>query len=140
MGDNGRFVTLEIKEGGIVTFEDNGKVYIIRFGKIQNTPSTFIKYVLYVKVLKYNLISISQLCDKGYKVSFEASLCIVTNHVDNNIIFIGHTQENVYLIDFNDMSSVSHCPIAINAKINEISWLWYRRLGHASIHLLSKKI
>ena len=26
----------------------------------------------------------------------------------------------------------------MNAKVNEISWLWYRRLGHASMHTLSK--
>ena len=73
-----------------MTFGDNGKGYINGFDKIRITPSTFIKNMLHVKGLIHNLINISQLCDKGYKVSFEASSCIVTDHVDNSIIFIRH--------------------------------------------------
>ena len=72
----------------MVIFGDNGKGHIIKFGKIQITPFIFIENVLYVKGLKLNLISISQLCDKGYKVLFESHLCIITNSIDNSIIFI----------------------------------------------------
>ena len=90
MGDKELFVILETKEGGITTVEDNGKGHIIRFGKIQITHSSIIENVLYVKGLKHNLISISQLCDKGYKVSFKSLLCTITNPIDDNIIFIGH--------------------------------------------------
>ena len=89
-GDKDQFITLEIKEGGVVTFGDNGKRHIIGLGKIQITPSTFIENVLYVKGLRHNLISISQLCDIGYKVSFESHLCMVTNLIDNSIVFIGN--------------------------------------------------
>ena len=101
MGDKDQFVTLEIKEEGGITFGDNGKGHIIRLGKIQITPSTFIENILYVKGLRHNLISISLLCDIGYKVSFESLLCIVTNPIDNSIIFIGNRQGNVYMIDLN---------------------------------------
>ena len=79
--------------------------------------------VLYVRGLKHNLISISQLCNKGFNVSFEASLYLVTNTVDNSIILIGFRQGNVYMIDLNDIFAVGHCLIATKAKINEISWL-----------------
>ena len=34
------FVTLETKEGGVVTFGDNGKGHIIGIGKVQLTPLT----------------------------------------------------------------------------------------------------
>ena len=30
--------------------------------------------------------------------------------------------------------------VALNAKINETSWLWHRRLVHISMHSLSKLI
>ena len=40
------------------------------------------------------------------------------------------------MIDFNDISISSHYLIVTEAKINEISWLWHRRLGHDSIHLI----
>ena len=90
MGDKEQFVTLETKERESVTFEDNGKGHIVEIDKIQITPLPFLEIVLYVRGLKHNLISICQLCDKGFKVSFEASLCIVTNPFDDSTVFIGH--------------------------------------------------
>ena len=90
MGDKEAFVTLRMKEGGMVTFGDDDKGHIIRIGKIQIIPQTCLENVLYILGLKYNLISISQLCDRGYKVFFESSLCIVTNSFDNSTIFIGN--------------------------------------------------
>ena len=33
-----------------------------------------------------------------------------------------------------------HCLVASKANINEDSWLWHRKLGHASSHLISKLI
>ena len=77
--------------------------------------------MLYIKRLKHNLISISQLCDKGFKVLFEASLCIVTNSIDNGIILIEYRQGNVYIINLNDLSVGSHYLVATNAKVNKIS-------------------
>ena len=38
MGDKEAFVTLRMKERRMVTFEDDGKGYIIGIGKIQITP------------------------------------------------------------------------------------------------------
>ena len=87
-GDKEAFITLEMKEGGMITFGDNGKGYIIEINKIQITPHTYLDNVLYVLGLKHSLIGISQLCDRGYKVSFESSLCIVTNSFDHSTIFI----------------------------------------------------
>ena len=87
-GDKDQFVTLEIK--GVVTFGDNGKGHIVEIDKIQITPLTFLENILLVIGLKHNIISISQLCDKGFKVLFEASLCIVTNPFDDSTIFIGY--------------------------------------------------
>ena len=131
-----QFVTLEEKDG-IVTFGDNGQGYISGIGNIQITLSTFIENVLY---LKHNLISISQLCDRGLKVSFECTSCLVINPVDNSTVLIGNRQGNVYLVDLNDISNNDHCLVAIQDKINEASWLWHRRLGRASIHLITKLI
>ena len=112
--DKEAFITLRIK-GGMVTFGDDGKGHIIGIGKIQITPHTCLENVLCVLGLKHNLISISQLCDRGYKVSFESSLCIVTNSFDNSTIFIGNRQGNIYMIDLNDITSTNHCLVADNA-------------------------
>ena len=121
-GDKEQFVTLEPKdEGGVVTFGDNGQDKIIEIDKIQITPSTFIDSVLLVKGLKHSLISISQLCDKGLKVSFETSMCIITNLKDDSIIFIDNRHRNIYSIDLNKMSNLSQCLMTNDAKKNDIS-------------------
>ena len=53
-----------------VSFGDNSKGVIQGIGTIGNNSHTQIKNVLLVENLKYNLLSISQLCDKGYRVVF----------------------------------------------------------------------
>ena len=106
-GDTDQFYALERKEGGVVTFGNNGKGKIIGTGKIQITPSTFIDQVLLVDKLKHNLLSISQLCDKGFKVTFESSLCIVSTPLDDSIKFIGHRICNIYMIDLNEITMKS---------------------------------
>ena len=68
-------------------------------------------------------------------------MCVVTSPIDNSKALIGHRHENVYLIDLDDSSTKrSQCLVAMNAKTNENSWLWHRRLGHTSIDLIFKLI
>ena len=70
IGDESQFITLEAKNGGMVTFGDNGKRKIIGIDNIDITSSTCIENIFLVDGLKNNLLSISQLCDKSYKVVF----------------------------------------------------------------------
>ena len=140
-GDRSQFITIMPKEdGGSVTFGDNGQGKIVGIGKIQINSTTFIDNVFHVKGLKHNLISISQLCDKGYIVSFSTIMCVITNLIDNSIIFIGNRYENIYIIDLNNMSNLSQCLMGNKNKNKEVSWLWHRRLGYASMDLMSKLI
>ena len=102
--DESQFITLEAKNGGMVTFEDNGKEKIIDIGNIGITPSICIENILLVDGLKHNLLSISQLYDKGYKVVFESFMCIITSPFDDSTRFIGHRYGNIYMIDLDDLS------------------------------------
>ena len=70
-----------------MTFEYNAKGKIIDTIKIDNAHSTIIENVLLVDRLKHNLLSINQLCYKGYIVIFESSKCVVKH--ESNIIFVG---------------------------------------------------
>jgi len=70
-GDKSKFAKLELKEEGFVTYGDNNQGRILGSGVISNGVSFNIHNVLLVEGLKHNLISISQLCDKGFKVVFE---------------------------------------------------------------------
>ena len=65
-------------------------------------------------------------------------MCVITNPVDNSIIFIENRHENIYIIDLNNMSNLSQCLMANKTSNDEISWLWHRRLRHANMDLMSK--
>ena len=87
-GDECLFQELDRNKSGNVSFGDNSKGVIREIGTNGNNSYTQIKNVLLVENLKYNLLSISQLCDKGFRVSFETHACRVINSNTNQIIYI----------------------------------------------------
>ena len=99
------FANLSKQKGGHVTFGDNSKGKIIGISNIGGNPSPLIENIFLVDKLKYNLLSISQLCDKGYKINFKIDKCFVID-CSNNIIYTGNRIVIVYIIDivssFND--------------------------------------
>jgi GAG-pre-integrase domain/Pol polyprotein, beta-barrel domain len=134
-GNKSQFQTLQNKDGGEVAFGGKDKGKIIGIGKVGKNSSNSIDDVLLVKGLNHNLLSISQLCDKGYKVMFETSFCAILDKHSNEIKFIGHRRNNVYTIDFDEESCADLC---LSASNEDNAWLWHRRLGHASFGVLKK--
>ena len=61
-------------------------------------------------------------------------MCIIFNEITNQVLFIAFRNENVCTIKLDDISSKEQICLA---AIKENSWLWHRRLGHASMNLLS---
>ena len=83
IGDFSKFSTFTKKDGGFVTFGDNAKGKIIR-----NSSPPIIENLLLVDNLNHNLLSISQLCDKGYRVVFESSKYLIENAYSKEVIFV----------------------------------------------------
>ncbi|KAH9767789.1 hypothetical protein KPL71_011399 [Citrus sinensis] len=125
---------IKIENGGDVSFGDNSKGKIIGIGNVGNVSSTLIENVCLVENLKHNLLSISQLCDKGYRVIFDESKCVIENACDGKVLFVGNRCVNVYTININCASIHDKCLSALH----DDGWLWHRRLGHASMDLISK--
>ena len=94
-GDKECFLSFEEKEGGSVTFGNNYKAKIKGMGIICNSNSAKIKDVQYVEGLKHNLLSISQLCDSGFKVIFKPSICEIKQSSSEKII-TGSRHKNLY--------------------------------------------
>lgn len=65
------------KKKGFVTYGDNNKGSIFGKGSVGKPPSTTISGILLVEGLKHDLLSISQLCKKGYKITFTNSCCMI---------------------------------------------------------------
>lgn len=58
-----------------VTFSDGNSARIVKKGTVEVPRIPKLNDVLYVEGLKHNLVSISQICDKGYDVHFVKDRC-----------------------------------------------------------------
>ena len=133
-GDPSHFTSLKPYRGGKITFEDNGKGDIIGLGTINIGEGTEVTSVRFMDGLVYNLLSISQICDRGNQVLFTSKNITVTTEGTDRIVMKGLRHGAVYKVyqSFNPMKSVSL------ATIEEDSDLWHSRLGHANMRLLDK--
>ena len=111
---------------------NNDKCKIIGKGKVGNGTFT-LNDVLYVKNLHHNLISISQLYDKGKNVVFDSDLCKIVDQSSKETLFSSKRKGNIYSPSFDDLT-LSKCLVAKDEEVN----FWHRQLGHASMNLLNK--
>jgi len=128
-GDESLLTGLTLKHGGYVTYGDNNKGKIIGSGDIGIKGSLTIQNVLLVEGLKHNLLSISQLCDKGLEVTFETEICLISSKDSREAHLVGKRVNIVYMLDLHCINSEINCLIT---KCDE-TWLWHRRIAH--IHM-----
>lgn len=103
------FKHLKPKKEGEVTFGDNLKGKIQGIETFGQDSASHIDNVLFVKRLKYNLLSVNQLCDKKFRVTFECLYYYVIDTRTNKIPFIGKRKWNVYVIYLDYFSSNNIC-------------------------------
>ena len=132
-GNKELFATLSRIEGGSVSFGGGEKGKIIGIGSIGKKPSPTIEDVYLVSGLNHNLLSISQLSDKGFDISFKPDKCIIS--MNEKIVFIANRKSNVYIFEMNELVNQD---VKCLAVIDENPWIWHKRLGHANMELISK--
>jgi hypothetical protein len=84
-----------------ITFGDNGKGKVKGLGKILISIDLSISNVLLVESLNFNLLSVAQLCDIGFKCIFRVDDVEIISVDGSNLIFKGFRYENIYLVYFN---------------------------------------
>ena len=136
-GDKEKFFNLKVKDGGKVIFGGKEKGKIIGQGKVSEDPSCSVDDILLIERLKYNLLSISQLCDKGHTVIFESNNYKIVDILSNEVKFVGQRINDVYIINLNCSKNANMC---LMANRNTVSWLWHRKLGHASFSVLNRLV
>ena len=134
-GEKGKFVKLTLKNGGFVTYGDNNKGKILGSGDVGNISSILIENVLYVEGLKHNLLSISQLCDKGFRITFESNHCKILEKNSDKICMLGKRIENIYMLDLDHMCATN---LTCLMSKEDSSWLWHRRAAHINMNHLEK--
>nr|GEU40294.1 ribonuclease H-like domain-containing protein [Tanacetum cinerariifolium] len=130
---------------GYVAFGGNprdGK--IIGKGKIRTGKLDF-DAIYFVKELKFNLFSISQMCDKKNSVLFTDTECIVLSFDfklpdENHMLLRVPRENNMYNVDLkNIVPSEDLTCLFANDTLNE-SNLWHRRLGHINFKTMNKLV
>jgi len=121
---------------GFVTYGDNNKGRILGRGDVGSHDSIIIKDVLLVDGLKHNLLSISQLCDIGYEVTFKLDLYLISHASTHQTLLISKRINNIYMLNICDIASSMTCLLSKN----DYSWLWHRRLAHIHMHHLNRLV
>nr|GEY87845.1 hypothetical protein [Tanacetum cinerariifolium] len=131
--------------GGYVAFEGNpkgGKIF--GKGKIKIGKLDF-KDVYFVNKLKFNLFSVSQMCDKKNSVLFTDTECLVLSSDfklpdENQVLLRVPRENNMYNVNLKNIvpSGDLTCLFA-KATIDE-SNLWHRRLAHINFKTINKLV
>jgi len=107
---------------------------ILGVGDIGSENKVIIKDVLLVEGLKHSLLSISQLCDRGYNITFEPEQCIIADSESTEIVFVGKRVSNFYMLNVSSIIPSMKCMLSQDDE----SWLWHRRLAHIDIRHLNR--
>jgi hypothetical protein len=117
-----------------VTFEDDKKGKVLGTGVSKVNDCFILNNVALVDRLRYNLLSVSQLCDADLSVLFHKSDSHVLNSFGKRVCVISRIG-NVFQADFSSAQSSLRCLIS---QSSSKLWKWHRRLGHLSFNLLCR--
>ncbi|GKD80943.1 hypothetical protein Tco_1347782, partial [Tanacetum coccineum] len=134
-GNRSYLTDYEEIDGGFVAFRGNSKGgKITRKGKIRTGKLDF-EDVYFVKELKFNLFSVSQMCDKKNSVRFTDTACIVLS-LDFKLTDKSHVllkvprKDNMYSVDLKNVVPQGGLTCLFAKATPDESNLWHRRLGH----------
>nr|GEW17829.1 ribonuclease H-like domain-containing protein [Tanacetum cinerariifolium] len=121
----------------------NKKVTTVKTLKKSTDDMLYLEEIL--KVLKFNLFSVSQMCDKKNNVLFIDTECVVlsSNYKlpdENNVLLRVPRENNMYNVDLkNVVPSRDLTCLFAKATLDE-SNLWHRRLGHINFKTMNKLV
>ncbi|GJS94966.1 putative ribonuclease H-like domain-containing protein [Tanacetum coccineum] len=132
-------------DGGYVTF--GGGAYggrITGKGTIKTDNLDF-NDVYFVKELKFNIFSVSQMCDKKNYVLFTDSECLVLSPNfklpdENQILLKIPRQDNMYSFDMKNIVPKDSLTCLVTKATSEKLMLWHRRLGHVNFKNINKLV
>ncbi|GJZ66460.1 putative ribonuclease H-like domain-containing protein [Tanacetum coccineum] len=134
----------EIDEGFVAFGGNSKRGKITRKGKIRSGKLDF-KDVYFVKELKFNLLSVSQMCDKNKSVLFTDTKCVVLSPDfkvtdESHVLLKVPRKDNMYSVDLNNVVPQGGLTCLFAKAKSDESNLWYRRLGHVNFKTMNKLV
>ncbi|GJZ38627.1 ribonuclease H-like domain-containing protein [Tanacetum coccineum] len=130
-------------DGGFVSFGD-GKGRISSKGKIKTGTLDF-DDVYFCKELKYNLFSVSQMCDKKNNVLFTNTECLVLSYNfklldESQVLLRVIRKDKIYSVDLYGVVPTRGLSCLFAKAIIDEYNLWHRRLGYINYKTMNKLV
>ncbi|GJY13373.1 retrovirus-related pol polyprotein from transposon TNT 1-94 [Tanacetum coccineum] len=116
-----------------VVFEDDSTCTTEGYGSIKCNGIVFTK-VASLNGLKYNLVSISQLCDAKYIVQFDEKRGIIFNS-NKEVVMIALRVRDVYVLY---MTSSTQESCFFSKASESLNWLWHKRLSRLNFKTINQ--
>ncbi|KAK1379515.1 hypothetical protein POM88_026259 [Heracleum sosnowskyi] len=129
----------EERSGPTVSYGDGNIGQTLGYGNI--IIGIIIEKVHLVKGLKHNLLSISQITDRGYHVHFYSTHCEVVSKASRKTVPTRYMHGNIYEANIHSNTDGSPTCLISKASVDE-SWAWHKKLSHlnfSNINELVKK-
>lgn len=99
-GDKDRFLTLRKERDGSVSFGNDDLAKIIGKGTVGiENKNTKVENILLVEYMKHNLLSVSQMCEQGHKITFDSQKCEIRKEGSRKLIVtVVRTSSNIYVL------------------------------------------
>ncbi|CAM8903741.1 unnamed protein product [Rhodiola kirilowii] len=134
-GNQEWFDSLQKHSGESIIFGNKSEGKVKAIGEVRISDTIRIREVSLVENLRYNLLSVSQLCLNGKNhVIFNSNDCLVRCNETGKTVLRGIRMGEIYTVDPEFTPEEELCL----ASITEDSILWHKRFGHASMKLLHK--
>ncbi|GKB43556.1 putative ribonuclease H-like domain-containing protein, partial [Tanacetum coccineum] len=109
------------------------------------TDSLDFKDVYFVNELKFNLFSVSQMCDKKNYVLFTDTECLVLSPNfklpdESQILLKIPRKDNMYSFDMKNIVPKESLTCLVAKATSDESMLWHRRLGHINFKNINKLV
>ncbi|GJW09388.1 putative ribonuclease H-like domain-containing protein [Tanacetum coccineum] len=132
-------------DGGYVAFGGNPKEGKITGKGTIKTGNLDFENVYFVRELKFNLFSVSQMCDKKNSVLFNNTECIVLSLnfklIDESQVLLRVPRKNnMYSVDLKNIVPKGGLTCLFAKATSDEFKLWHRRLGHLNFKTMNKLI
>ena len=108
------------------------------YGNI-NLGSVIISNVALVPGLKHDLLSVSQICDRGYQVAFHEEKCEVISKSTGKVVLIGYRRNNIY--ETRLITNSEGIAVCLSTRVSsEDSWKWHKKLSHLYLNNINELI
>ncbi|GJY87488.1 ribonuclease H-like domain-containing protein [Tanacetum coccineum] len=145
IGNKSFLIDYQEIDGGFVAFGGRSKGgKITGKGKIRTEKLDF-EEVYFVKELKFNLFSVSQMCDKKNSVLFTKTECLVLSLdfklLDESQVLLKVPRKNsMYSFDLKNIVPSEGLTCLFAKAIIDESNLWHRRLGYINFKTMNKLV